>query len=436
MANFLIYSDCGDGAFLALRLLREGHQVKLYIKAPNAKDVYRGIVERVNSPHPKVGDVVIFDMVGMGKVADNMRKYGMATIGACAYADKLELDRKAGHDLMKSCGIKTPETVFCKTIPEAIAFLRGQEGEWFYKPSGNEDAGQTYGGDVKDVLRFLDFSATRHKPIGIELQRKIEGTEISIEGWFDGERFIYPFNSTFEDKKFMVGDNGPRTGCMANVVWGYDAPQPILALKTLCRLESVLARMNFRGPIDLNCIVDKEGVPHGLEWSPRLGYDAIQALSLLIAGDFGQQLAEFAVGKLPAFAVRDGFGMTLNVSMPPYPNTQGADKLKGFPLDPEVWRQANHGVMLTDVMLNTQGKLTMAGADGRVAVMGVHGNHLSTMRYELLDFVSRFKIPNAQYRVDPVIRAEKGLAELAKHLYEVPNELPQIPEDGRSVGGM
>src|SRR6184192_399602 len=419
MASFYFYSDAGDSLFLAMRLMREGHRVKFYVDDSQSRDVGRGLISRVSSFRPERADILVFDMVKHGAIADGFRRRGFRVLGAGRFADVIELDRMAGHKIMQSVGIAIPETYeFSKRQFKDARLLvsKSQKDEWFYKPSGNIDAGFTFGSKSRDeMLRMLDWYE-REPPDKFIMQKKIKGTEISLEGWFDGTRFVYPFNSTVEDKKFLVGDLGPATGCMANLVWAYDDPQPLIVLKTLWRLIPILLQVNYVGPIDLNMIIDSEGVPYGLEWSARFGYDAIQALSMLVTGDFGKQLEDFANGKLDSFSIhRDLYGLTIRVSVPPFPNFQFADSVKGLPLDPAILVDPNR-IFLGDVMLE-KGKPVVAGSDAGVCVVGETGTDIGILRNQVLDRIRSLKIPNAQYRTDPVNRAESVLNDLRKYGY-------------------
>src|SRR6266446_4196986 len=349
MPNFFFYSDAGDGLFLARRFQREGHRVRAYINETNAKDVYRGIIPLSNNPSPEKGEIVIFDMVKYGVQADEWRAKGFKVIGASRFADALELNRPAGTEMMRKIGIRTPETHVFQTLDPAKTFLSKQreEDKWYFKPSGNQPTASTWGALPSFLLEYLE---EEYEGGQFELQREIKGTEISLEGWWDGKRWVHPFNSTVEDKKLMAGDLGPRTGCMVNVVWAYEDPRPLLAIKTIAKLAPYLEASGHVGPIDLNMILDEEGTPFGLEWSPRFGYDALQALCLLVQGDAGRQFADFAEGRLEAFDVRtDVYGMTLNVSVPPFPDSKHAKDARGTRLDKKLL--GDPGVYLRDVMI-------------------------------------------------------------------------------------
>ena len=58
-----------------------------------------------------------------------------------------------------------------------------------------------------------------------------------------------------------------------------------LAQRTLGRLTRWLSGKHYVGPLDLNLIVATNGDLYGLEWSPRCGFDALQAFVALLDTD-------------------------------------------------------------------------------------------------------------------------------------------------------
>src|SRR5487761_678122 len=81
--KFLFVSWESLSGDLAWQLSKEGHQVKMYIKAKSDADVYDGFIEKVDAweAHKDWADVVVFDDVGFGTAAEKLRKEGKAVIG-------------------------------------------------------------------------------------------------------------------------------------------------------------------------------------------------------------------------------------------------------------------------------------------------------------------------------------------------------------------
>ena len=405
MARFFVWSAHGDVIFLARRLVQEGHEVLVYTQDRTARWVGDGLVPRTRSPIVPHGWTVLFDCVEKGGIGQQLRARGHPVIGGNPFDRALEVDRTKGTAIMRQHGIATPRTETFTRLEDGVAFLADQDGTWFFKPSGNQATGFTMHGTPDMLARYMvwAYPQLEGRP-AFELQAQTTGTEVSCEGWFDGRRFVPPFNSTFEDKKFLTGDLGGRAGCAANVVWRWN--NPALPERVLAPLVATLQAARYVGPLDLNMIVTEDGVPTGLEWSARTGFDALQAFSLLIEGDVGVQLDAFARGSLDHFAVRDDLALTLRISKPPYPMAEeGAPKERGLPLDPRLLTHPR--VLLDDVMVGRDGLPICAGRDGSLACIGAVGDDMELLRERVLAVAESFEIPSVQYRTDPVARAER-----------------------------
>ena len=60
---------------MAYRALQENNEVKFFVQSETEKDVGDGFVEKVSAWDTLVGwaEVVVFDDIGFGKVADKLR---------------------------------------------------------------------------------------------------------------------------------------------------------------------------------------------------------------------------------------------------------------------------------------------------------------------------------------------------------------------------
>ena len=416
----VLLSEFGDAWFVARRLQREGHTVAMHIFDPASRKVGDGFVEKL--PYPTVSrgtDLVLFDGTGRGELGQKLRAQGFAVIGGNPLDHDLEVDRTKGTAFMRQVGIKTPPTYAFTTLAQGEAFLATHPGRWYFKPSGDVATDLTRNGDARAVRRFLAWAGrSGAKFRGFELQRAQDGAEVSVEGWFDGRRWVGPCNSTLETKKFCVGDLGPRTGCQANVVWPYRMTNPVLFGKTVERMAPLLRAAKYVGPLDLNCIIGDDGTPYGLEWSARTGFDALQAWSLLIRGNWGEQLAAFAHGKLERWDVAPAFGLTLRLSTSPYPmdDAKIAAESTGLPLDPDLVKNPET-TFLDDVRMGKDGLPELAGRDGSVCCVGAVGTDWRALQKQVLAKADDLDIPSKAYRMDVVPDAERRWDALREHGY-------------------
>ncbi|HYB76446.1 MAG TPA: hypothetical protein VEC08_05770, partial [Nitrososphaerales archaeon] len=97
--KFLFVTNESLSADLAWQLKKEGHDVKMYCHDQTEKDVGLGFFEKVEEWEPLKdwADVIIFDDIGFGAKADQLRSEGKFVFGGSPYTDKLELDREFGQ---------------------------------------------------------------------------------------------------------------------------------------------------------------------------------------------------------------------------------------------------------------------------------------------------------------------------------------------------
>jgi phosphoribosylamine--glycine ligase len=407
--RFRFISNAGAGIPVIVQLLREGHTVDMWTSKPVGKAVARGIVPQVSSWRKSLDDVdvFVFDMVGNGDIADKLKKMGKKVFGGSLFADRIELDRSFGLEFMKRCRINVPETrtFDFKRSQDAIQFLRKREGSGYtIKPHNNAAATDTYVGySADETIRMIEHFKSMGSTGEFDLQKTIEGVEVSVEGWFDGTDFMENANMTFEDKRFLAGDCGPNTGCMGSVVYECGG---MLVSETLKKTASTLKHVDYRGPIDLNLIVTNEEEIFGLEWTPRLGYNAIIALTAILNEDLGHLISDIASGQAHNRAQNlSGWGAAVRVSVPPYPNeVTEATTPRGLPIL-EI-DHSNPQVFPVDVEITGQ-DWRVHGLDGVALEINGVGNSPREAVEECYEVIQNIVLPNAQYRNDVGRRASK-----------------------------
>jgi phosphoribosylamine--glycine ligase len=257
--KFRFISKGGAGLPVIKKLQNEGNEVDIWISEPDNFGAGLGWVPRVDSW--KSGfenvDAFVFDMVGLGDVAKQIKRRRGRVFAGHPWADEVELDRSAGLDLMQSVGIQIPETreFNFKDIREPVKFLRRRNDPYVIKPHGNMSTSSTFVADSGDqAIAMLEHFKEKFPVEDFSLQRVVDGIEVSHEGWFDGQDWIDLFNITFEDKRFMTGEVGPNTGCMGSSVYESGGP---LSTQTLHKITQILRDIDYRGPIDINLIVSE-----------------------------------------------------------------------------------------------------------------------------------------------------------------------------------
>src|SRR3990167_9644641 len=227
--KFLFVSLESLSGDLAWQLIKEGHQVRAYIKDKRDADVYNGFIEKIDDweSHKDWDDIIVFDDVEFGEIADRLRKNGKLVIGGSKYTDELEMDRDFGQGEMKKCGINTlPQWQF-SNYDEAVEFIEKNPERYVFKPSGNTTSagkGLLFIGqeeDGKDLLELLKQNKsvwTKKVPV-FQLQKYVSGVEVAVGAFFNGKDFILPINVNFEHKRVFHGDIGPFTGEMGTLMF-------------------------------------------------------------------------------------------------------------------------------------------------------------------------------------------------------------------------
>lgn len=391
-------SVAGEGAGILKQIQDEGNDCELLIQEECYKTVYDGILDKVDSVDGIEEDtIILFDMSGNGEMADDLREEGYLVFGASTFSDDLEKDRQFGLDVMKHCGIKLPETKEFEDFDDAIPFLKDREGKKFvFKPSGTMPCKLTYvsedNEDLESYMRFVE-EKFGNEIESFVLQEFVEGDLVSSEVFCDGEKIVGVPNHTVEAKKFMNDDKGPATGCSGNIVWLAEGSN--IVKNGVMKVKDLLIKENFVGQIDLNAVVNDQGI-YGLEWTPRFGYDATPTYLAMLGIEYGKFFSDIVHGSAKSWNHKCESLCSIRMTIPPYPAEPEGDSEE---LSPNVglpirhWETHNKNLYFYEVMMKEE-QLLHAGGTGVIACV----LHQSPKRcYEILD---KIKVPDLQYRTD------------------------------------
>jgi len=223
------------------------------------------------------------------------------------------------------------------------------------------------------------------------------GVEVAVGAFFNGHKFIYPINVNFEHKKLFPRDLGPETGEMGTSMF-WSGPNKLFN-STLKKMEETLAKENFVGYIDLNCIVNGYGI-YPLEFTARFGYPTISIQQESMTTPISEFLYGLAGGDDIDLKVKSGFHIGVRVVVPPFPyrDKKRFDAYsKGATI---VFKGKNtDGVHIEDVKL-VNDQWTVTGSSGTALIVcgsGVTMRHAQKQAYYRIQNVL---IPNLYYRTD------------------------------------
>lgn len=221
--KFLFVSDVGLIGDLAYNVKTEGNQVRYFIRSKTDKDISDGFVEKTDDWESLKdwADVIVFDDMGFGAVAERLRKEGKAVVGGTAASDRLEIDRDFGQEHLKKAGLQTVPSWDFSTFDDADKFVKENPGRYVVKPSGKaqEEKVLSFVGqeeDGLDIVAILEHykKAWSSKIKSFQIQKYVFGVEVAIGAFFNGQDFILPACINFEHKRMFNEEIGPSTGEM------------------------------------------------------------------------------------------------------------------------------------------------------------------------------------------------------------------------------
>ena len=406
--NYLFVSYDALISDIAWRVVKEGHNVKYYIQNDTDKDIADGFVPKTDEWENEIdwADIIIFDdVLGMGTWAQELREKGKLVIGGTPYTDRLEDDRAFGQEELKKYGISIIPYQNFTSFDDAILHVRNNPSKYVIKPSGDAQnvkrflfVGQE--DDGKDVLHVLEIykKVWSEKIKVFQLQKRVAGVEVAVGAFFNGTEFVYPINVNFEHKKLFPSNIGPSTGEMGTSMF-WSMPNRIFNA-TLRKMEQKLREDHYVGYIDLNCIVNSNGI-YPLEFTARFGYPSIhiqQEGILMAISDFLYGLAD---GTLKRFKARAGFQVGVRIVVPPFPyggemKSPAADSRDTIII---FKKPIKDGIHIEEVKCINDEWL-VAGAYGVVLVVVGIGQTMKQAQNNAYYKIRNILIPNMFYRDD------------------------------------
>ncbi len=226
------------------------------------------------------------------------------------------------------------------------------------------------------------------------------GVEVGVGAYFDGARFFSPPNLDWEHKRLYPGDLGELTGEMGTVV-SYRGAEKLFDA-TLGRLAPRLAANGHRGYVNLNLIVNAQGV-WPLELTTRFGYPGYSILDALQAERWDGILARMADGGGDGrLATHDAEREPVVLTVPPVPYSEGYARLsKGLPiyLPSDLTADERHHLHFAEVALD-RGQLVTSGTVGYIMVVTGRGETVAAAQRAAYALAGKVAIPNVRYRTD------------------------------------
>jgi phosphoribosylamine--glycine ligase len=405
--KFLFVSLTGLVGDIAWQVRKEGHEVRYFIGDPEEKDIADGFVPKTDDWEKDVdwADVIVFDdTLGQGEKAVALRERGKAVVGGTPYTDRLEDDRSFGQEELKKAGVTIIPYRDFDNFDDAIAYVQENPSRYVIKPSGaaGNVKRRLFVGDEEDggdVVRMLEAykQAFADEIKVFQLQKRVVGVEVAVGAFFNGKSYVYPINTNFEHKKLFPGNIGPPTGEMGTTMF-WSEPNKIFE-QTLLKMAPRLAEEGYVGYIDVNCIVNNNGI-YPLEFTSRFGYPAIFIQQEGMITPIGVFLDDLAHGRDPKLKCKSGFQVGVRIVMPPFPFDDNATH-ESFTKNAVIVfkRGTPEEVHIEDTKI-VEGQWLVAGTSGVVLTVVGLGQTMKQAREQAYSRVRNILIPNMYYRDD------------------------------------
>jgi phosphoribosylamine--glycine ligase len=405
--NFLFVSLTGLISDIAWQISKEGHEVRYFIADKKERDIADGFVAKSKDweKDKDWADIIVFDdTLGQGEKAQELRKQGKIVIGGSPYSDKLEDDRSFGQEELKKAGVNIIPYGEFESFDTAIEHVTQNPGRYVIKPSGEaqnvkrrlfvgeEDDGQ-------DVIRMLEaYKKAFAEEIKVfQLQRRMIGVEVAVGAFFNGKNFVYPININFEHKKLFPGDIGPPTGEMGTSMF-WSGPNKLFN-ETLMKMEPKLAAEGYVGYIDVNTIVNNNGI-YPLEFTARFGYPTISIQQTGMITPIGQFFWDLANGLDPKLKVRSGFQIGVRIVVPPFPFDDD-ETFESFSKNSAiVFKKPPADEMHIEDVKQINGQWLIAGTSGVILIVIGTGQTMKQAQAQVYSRIKNVMIPNMYYRTD------------------------------------
>ena len=337
---------------LVLRLKKEGSDVTLFEEEPT-KTLQGSIKklpfkERMEGPN----DLMVYDDVNFGNEPSEMRSKGRSVIGGSEKSDAMELDRMKGIKIAQLAGIQVPKTEQFNKIDDIISFLKKNPSRWVMKQEGDLDGIKGLNfiskvDDSRDLIEYLIWLKEKWVD-GLKqtfvLQEFIEGHEVAAGAYWNGTEFMKDKDGdevceeNWEHKALMAGDMGVATGETFTLMRYRKAKDSKLFMQTLNKMRDVLKKIDFRGNVDINCIICETGV-YFLEWTMRFGSPATSAHIAIHKTKWSEFLKACADGKQIPFEFDPRWTIVAWIFTPPFPHASGDLKVNENPKNKDEMKE-------------------------------------------------------------------------------------------------
>ncbi len=202
--------------------------------------------------------------------------------------------------------------------------------------------------------------------------------------------------ATVKNHVMYVRRNGKPYWC-GNTLMFWSGPNRIFN-QTLKKFELTLAKEGYVGYIDLNCIVNSNGI-YPLEFTSRFGYPTISIQEEGMLSPIGDFLYQLAKGEKPKLRVVSGFQIGVRIVVPPFPFRDKETfevKSKDSVI---IFKKPTDGVHIEDVKIVNE-EWVVTGTSGVVLIVVGMGSTVKQTQKQVYSRIQNLILPHMYYRDD------------------------------------
>ena len=298
----------GNGGISQERLQTNGRPVECV--SIRAEDV-EGLVAFAQKEKPDL-TVVGPEAPLCAGLADRLQALGLRVFGPTQQAARFEASKVFAHQFMQRYGIPCPKGQAFTDVRLASRYAAEMGGRCAVKADGlAAGKGVIVCKDMSQADEAIRRMLERHEfgeaGARILIQERLEGTEVSLHAFCDGQTAVL-FPTSQDHKRAFDGDQGPNTGGM-----GTYSPAPFFSEEQLavaqkqildrwlegCRAEGIL----YRGILYPGLMLTREG-PKVLEFNVRFGDPETQVYMMRLESDLVDLMEAVVEGRLRADQIR------------------------------------------------------------------------------------------------------------------------------------
>ncbi|MDB5929652.1 MAG: phosphoribosylglycinamide synthetase [Polaromonas sp.] len=412
--RFLGIGEYNDLGALYHGLAARGHEVRVFVAHEASKDVYGGMLDFTDDWQAELGwlreagvdGIALFESAINGHAQDALRRDGFQVIGGSALGDRLEAEREFGQAALRGFGLCTAASHGFTDYASAIDFLRRRGGRFVLKFNGADSPrSRNYIGemdDAADMLALLGMYQMHHaaQPLpDFVLMQFVQGVEVGVGAYFNGEDFLAPACIDFEHKRFFPGELGELTGEMGTIV-SYRGAEKLFDA-SLAKVAPLLRDSGYCGYINLNMIANEDGL-WPLEFTSRFGYPGFAICEALHEEGWEAIFRRMLRRDGLRISTQPGFAAGVVLTVPPFPYSHGyAELSKGEPIcfHPGM-TAADHAALYFAEVARLGGHLVTSGSCGYVGVATGTGASVQAASDAAYRLARKVVVPNLRYRLD------------------------------------